>query len=532
MSKIIEITPNKNFKIKKNYIPLILEVISLIGGYVLFSIYLKNFENSQNKDSSKKLLYISVSLMIVAIICSFIILINYIKLFNAYPSLVFGLILFLLAASTGGLFLVIVYLEKTKNFCPPGKIFSSQYNLCVNDCPKGSILNDDGFCSVGCISDQINNCPDNQRCINNKCCDETTHEIIIVNDDEECCIKENVHQDKEDKYHCCAVWCTDACCGDYDGSGAKCENGQCKIKCGDKYCNVDDGEACFSVYDGGKLKEAHCDKTSECTIETLIVPDPGDFFEGAYEVIHNEKTFKNMCKTWLNSGYIDLTQFNKDYQKALVNSGQENTIYICGDSGRDFVRFRKITGIDCSSYSDLYERASIQMQQFNFVEEQKNGKNYIHLNIIENPALNRHQDNLPKSFQSGMYSTLKNKDEEIVYEMCLSDRYIHRRVRDKGEKTAKALCICPDFKSLNQRTCECEDGKIWNFFLSKCVDDDNLSDAPICKGDYQDYGSSCNLFFPQCLTEQTKDECPANIKAYRCSFNEKDSEWVGKINIT
>ena len=526
MTKIIEITPNKSFSIKKNYIPLILNVSCLIGGFVLFFIYLKKFDKSQNENPSKKILYISFVLMVIAVICSFIIMLNYIQMFNSYPSSVFACIFFLFAASTGGLCLIIAFLKKNVNFCPPGKIFSSQYNLCVNDCPEGTFLDDDGFCDVGCISDRVNNCPNGQQCINNKCCDETTHEIFTTADgDEVCCKKGNISKDDKGGQHCCRVWCKNGCCGDFDGSGAKCENGQCMIQCGDNnYCNVDNDEACFCA-DDGKKKICHCDdKGSFCQITTTIIPDVGGNFQAAYEIISNDDAFNKKKEEWLNIKEVRISDFMKKYEEALENNRQNTDMYICGDAAKKFVRFRQIKGENCNNYEQLFKEAGIQMTEFNFVQDKD--KNMVYLNIIENPALPKHAKGFRSHRPSKIYSTVTDNDGQTKYDLCLSDQYMH-------DKDGKCVCYTdPDIVVGLDENCECPDGTVWNLDFRQCIPDPQNNSRPLCEGKYRDYGTNCNTFFPQCLVnDDTTQECPANIITFDCSFQKNNNdEWVGLIS--
>lgn len=519
MTKIIEITPNKSFSIKKNYIPLILNVSCLIGGFVLFFIYLKKFDKSQNENPSKKILYISFVLMVIAVICSFIIMFNYIQMFNSYPSSVFACIFFLFAASTGGLCLIIAFLKKNVNFCPPGKIFSSQYNLCVNDCPEGTFLDDDGFCDVGCISGRVNNCPNGQRCINNVCCDETTNDIITVNNEEVCCKKGDISKDDDGETHCCRVLCNNTCCGDVDGSGAKCEEKQCKIKCGENYCNIDEKQVCFCA-DDGKNKICHCDdKGNTCQITTTIIPEAGGNFQAAYEIISNVDEFNKKKKQWLSMREIKSpTRLMTEYENALNTNGQNTDMYICGDPAKNFVRFRQIKGTNCNNYEQLFKQAGIQMTEFNFVQEGKT----IYLNIIENPKLNKHMKGL-SSLGNKIYSTVTDKEGQTIYDLCLSDQYEHD---EDGN------CVCLTNADLDQTNCECPEGTTWSLDDRECVPPDNARNSRYtCEGKYNDYGTNCNTFFPQCLvTDETRKECPANITTLNCSFKKNNDEWVGLIS--
>lgn len=68
----------------------------------------------------------------------------------------------------------------------------------------------------------------------------------------------------------------------------------------------------------------------------------------------------------------------------------------------------------------------------------------------------------------------------------------------------------------------------FNFVKDKEKD---LLVRPTCIGDYNDYGSDCEQFFPQCLKDETtQTKCPADILSYNCSFTKDENGWAGVIS--
>ena len=378
---IISIQPNQIFKIPLftgfYSVMMILAVFSII----MLTVYLLGIKKVTDSNGKKYYRYPSSSLLIsslcfslMSLITAFVCLGYYYSIFRFQNSFSFVSSLLVMGIDCATTGTSLYFLLKVKSYCPnPNDEFSTQFERCVPQCKKGTLLDEKTFvCIEGCRTDS--DCPDGQSCKFHECCDLSTH--TLTNNQSFCCPKEDVFclsspdidTCPETDLVCCSskVICKNdkgepVCCADSD---AICKDtgkgGQfCAVKCGNEVCS--DSEVCV-ITDIFGNKTYKCEQTdlTGCTRkgDPFYFPDAIQNFYPAYKPIDSSK-LDDVLQCDPNDAKKCDDQLKQAFHTDDVSTGNRYG-YICGVPEHDGVNFESHSfngGEKCTIQSLLQNNA-------------------------------------------------------------------------------------------------------------------------------------------------------------------------------
>ena len=334
---VISITQNQFFTIKKEKYLLsaviVLFLIALVLDIVFWGKQKSETTINGNKiylPNSKVPLFISVVLLVLNFTLIFKSFYDYNKIFSLSRSRTFNILTALLLFNLILFIVTLIFALHKFNYCPDGKEFIDELNMCAEICPTGSYLNSSGNCTTGCFTSK--NCAENEECINGGCCNMNENQNI----DGTCCPNKLVQTDeKTGEKHCCKLSCGGTCCSG-DSTMYYCtKDNKCALKCGGENCSPD--QICYEYpkklndpnadYDD-KVYKCHTPKTTCSPMKTDYFPSAVDGFYGSYNSNTSGEGFGQIVDKFLNSTTTE--QVKASLQEISSVSQNQNKGYICG----------------------------------------------------------------------------------------------------------------------------------------------------------------------------------------------------------
>jgi len=351
---VISIKPNEFFTIKKEKYLLsgviVLFLIALVLDIVFWAKQKSKTTINGNKiylPNSKVPLFVSVALLVLNFTLIFKSFYDYNRIFSLSRSRTFNILTALLLINLVLFIVTLIFALHKFNYCPDGKEFIDELNMCAEICPEGSYLNSSGNCTTGCSTSK--NCGENEECINGGCCNMNENQNI----DGTCCPNKLVVTDETSgEKHCCKLSCGGTCCSG-DSTMYYCtKDNQCALKCGGENCSPE--QMCYEY--PKKLEDPNAkydDKVYKCVtpqtkcsgIKTNYYPNAVSGFYGSYNS-NTSADFGKVVDSFLNSKDINTAQTSLNPISSAPQN--KNKGYICGLNEGSAAQFEHRKFNNCS----------------------------------------------------------------------------------------------------------------------------------------------------------------------------------------
>lgn len=461
-------------------------LLSLVLSIVFLVIYVGKHTTQMTEEGvklykpvSKTYLITSVSFSILTLVFSIVCFIRYYKIFGGSLSWALSSVLFVAAGGLGVLVASIVYLAKKERYCPDGKQFNKEFNMCVDICAKGSRLTTGGKCTAGCLT--ADDCPDNHGCVNGSCCDLSRNKILNQN---QCCPREHV-KIINGKETCCPLQCGAECCQDAETFQCDPSGQKCMIKCGGATC---DPETQYCLNSPARLS----DPTKSGVMSECVARDPvcsselgsrqnaPALINGFYPAFDSAiNTSKDTVSTILNNVFG--SEASKNALQGFTEEGNKG--YICGLSTPIMFQGDKFQKCNDKRYclDQVYYPFTQQMTVF---RDEKDGTMYCNQQIDPNATVH--------ASTAGPSKVASPGDPEASYTTTTAERDTDGVVRATTQKVnfktdlggasprnslkaTQGAAPCTD-KNVYQRQC----GDVGSCFAKKECPFDNKGDNYAC----------------------------------------------------